>query len=236
MKIYGATMLREHNILLLPVILLTLMACSNTGLQSGQPVVNEKPPLTGEPAKLVTTVKGSVYAFSFDENGHRVTCQTPVELDETQQIVPQKQWSLNCSQPTIEQINQPAFAREFNLSTDTLFDFGKSGVLDMKAKGRQSLEQFAALLRKEYNREPQLVLTGYTDRIGTPEASRALALARAQSVAEILRRSGISQSHISAEGKGSEDPLVICPGDVATPELINCLQPNRRMHIQVIGN
>ncbi|MBK5416199.1 OmpA family protein [Pseudomonas sp. TH31] len=225
---------------MLTLLVLALVACSNTEGLSGatkQPVVvDEKAPVAGEPAKVVTIPKGNVYAFSFDENGQHVTCQAPVTLDANQKIVQQKKWDMNCTQPSLQQIKQLTPARELNLSSDALFDFDKSGVQDIKALGRKSVEQLGKLLRNEYSQQPHLVLTGYTDRIGAPEANQVLALARAQSVAEILQRSGIARDHITVLGKGSANPRVDCPGVNATPELIRCLQPNRRVSIQVIGN
>ncbi|MCP1446040.1 outer membrane protein OmpA-like peptidoglycan-associated protein [Pseudomonas sp. GGS8] len=41
---------------------------------------------------------------------------------------------------------------------------------------------------------------------------------------------------IKVQGKGSTESVVDCPGDNITPELIHCLQPNRRVNVQVIGN
>ncbi|WP_165861596.1 OmpA family protein [Pseudomonas sp. GL93] len=199
-------------------------------------IINDRPPLAGAPAKVVTTAKGDVYAFSFEEQGRRITCQTPVELDENKKIVTQNHWSLHCTQPSSQQLNQPIPKRELNIPADTLFDFGKSAVQDMKATGRQSVEQLARLVSKEYSQPPRWILTGYTDRIGLAADNVTLGLARAQSVAQVLQHTGIPQDSITVQGKGSDSPVVDCPGTALTPELIRCLQPNRRVAIEVIGN
>lgn len=240
MKTHGILKMQYHIIFLISLLVLALTACT---MERGKPsttsqplVIDEKATLAGESAKVVSTRKGPIYAFSFDDKGQHVTCQTPVELDNNQKIIQQKQWSMHCSQPSSQQIRQPASKRELDLSSDALFDFGKSSVQDMKVKGRQSVEQFAKLLRNEYHQQPQLVLTGYTDRIGPPEANQILALKRAESVAQILERSGISRDGITTVGKGSANPLVDCPGIDMTPELVRCLQPNRRVTIEVIGD
>jgi len=240
MKNYGVLKMQYQLIFLLSLFVLALTACTMKGSQPDTATqsitVDEKASLVGEPAKVVSTAKGLVYAFSFDDKGKRFTCQTPVKLDSNQKIIPQGQWVMHCAQPSIQLVKQLPPKRELNLSSDALFDFGKSDVQDMKAQGRQSVEQLAKLLRNEYSQHPQLVLTGYTDRIGPPEANQALALARAESVAEILRRSGINRDSITALSKGSANPLIDCPGVNVTPELIRCLQPNRRVTIDVIGN
>ncbi|MBK5416169.1 OmpA family protein [Pseudomonas sp. TH31] len=96
---------------------------------------------------------------------------------------------------------------ELDPPTDALFDFGKSDMQDMKVQSRQSVEQYARLLHREYSEQSQLVLTGYTDRTGPPESNQILAIARAQLVPEILQRSGIDPNRITTQGKGSTNPL-----------------------------
>lgn len=240
MKTYGVLIMQFKIILLLGLLVLTLSACTVERRQPDPSAdtisVNEKANLAGEPAKVVSTTKGPVYAFSFDDKGQQTTCQGPVKLDENQNIVPQDQWSMQCSQPSIQELSPPAAKRELQLSSDALFDFGKSSLQDMKPKGRQHVQQFVKLLRNEYKHQPQLVLTGYTDRIGPPEANQKLALERAESVAQILERSGVSREMMTVLGKGSANPLVNCPGLTVTPELIRCLQPNRRVTVEVIGD
>lgn len=240
MKTYGALIMQFKIILLLGLFVLTLTACTKERGQldpsADSIVVNENANLASEPAKVVSTPKGHIYAFSFDDEAQRVTCQGPVELDKNLNIVQRTQWNMQCSQPSIQELKPPAVKRELQLSSDAMFDFGKSGVQDIKAKGHQQLEQFVKLLRNEYKHQPQLVLTGYTDRIGLPEANQLLALKRAESVAQILERSGVSRNVMTIAGKGSANPLVNCPGLTATPELVRCLQPNRRVTIEVIGD
>lgn len=240
MKAYGALKMQFTIIFFMSLFVLALTACA---VKSGQPgatthsiTVAEKATLAGEPAKIVRTNKSLVYAFSFDDDGQRTTCQTPVILDENKKIIQNKQWNMHCSRPSLQELKPPVSKRELNLSSDALFDFGKSSEQDMKAEGRQNIEQFAKLLRNEYHQQPQLVLTGYTDRIGPPEANQILAFKRAESVAQILQRSGIRRDGITVAGKGSANPLVDCPGLSLTPELVHCLQPNRRVTIEVIGN
>lgn len=42
------------------------------------------------------------------------------------------------------------------------------------------------------------------------------------------------ETPIRASGAGERHPVVTCVGSVATPELVRCLQPNRRVDIDVV--
>lgn len=165
-----------------------------------------------------------------------MTCQALITLNAQQQAIPQKRWAMRCSRPSVQATPRQVITRELSFSSDALFDLDKSKLSEMKPQGRQRVEQFAKLLRNEYSEPPKLVVTGYTDHIGPPQAQEKLALNRAEAVAEILKQSGIRQELITVQSKGSAEPVVNCPVISATPELIRCLQPNRRIKVQVIGN
>lgn len=222
------------------LVLLTITACSslssNPPLRAKELAPDNLPPIIGQAAKVVKTPTGSIYAFSYQENGQHMTCQAPVTLDAQQQPIPQKRWAMRCSHPSAQATPQQVITRELSFSSDELFDWDKSKLSEMKPVGRQHVEQFAKLLRNEYSELPKLVVTGYTDRIGPPQAYENLALNRAEAVAEILKRSGIRQELITVQSKGSAESVVNCPAINATPQLIRCLQPNRRIKVQVIGN
>lgn len=53
----------------------------------------------------------------------------------------------------------------------------------------------------------RIALTGHTDSTGSEETNRVLSAARAQAVAAYLIGEGFSANHISAEGKGSAEPI-----------------------------
>lgn len=55
---------------------------------------------------------------------------------------------------------------------------------------------------------------GYSSDSGDPEADRKLSLARAQWIVDALHEGGISQSRLTADGRGSADPI----GDNTSPE------------------
>jgi len=65
--------------------------------------------------------------------------------------------------------------------------------------------------------ESVLMITGYTDLVGTPEYNLALGLERAQAVQKFLERKGFQASRMEVFSKGEEEPVAgyITAGDRA---------------------
>jgi OOP family OmpA-OmpF porin len=124
--------------------------------------------------------------------------------------------------------------QKVSLSADSLFDFDKSVV---KAAGRTDLDKLAADLRGvDYD---VITVIGNTDRIGSQAYNQKLSTRRAEAVsAYLMQAGGIPANKISAKGVGSSVPVTKpgdCVGSKATPALITCLQPDRRVDIEVTG-
>jgi outer membrane protein OmpA-like peptidoglycan-associated protein len=80
------------------------------------------------------------------------------------------------------------------------------------------------------------MVTGHTDRLGTHAYNDALSLARARTVRDLLVGQGIDPKRVRTAGAGSRHPVTTqCVGTRATPELVGCLQPDRRVEIEVAG-
>ncbi|MGE3347781.1 MAG: outer membrane beta-barrel protein [Ramlibacter sp.] len=129
----------------------------------------------------------------------------------------------------------PAMPMKVSLSADSLFDFDKSAV---KPEGRLALDKLAADLRGvQYD---AVRVTGHTDRIGSRAYNLKLSSRRAEAVSAYLVQSGgISASKISAQGVNGADPVTRpedCKGNKVTPALIACLQPDRRVEVEVTGS
>jgi OOP family OmpA-OmpF porin len=86
-----------------------------------------------------------------------------------------------------------------------------------------------------------IIGVGYTDRIGPDAYNLALSQRRAQAVKDYLVSKGIEPNRIYTEGKGKANPVKQCPDPSAKGEvrnrtqLIQCLQPNRRVEVEVVG-
>jgi OOP family OmpA-OmpF porin len=133
--------------------------------------------------------------------------------------------------PVVAAVVRPT---KVSFSADSLFDFDKAIV---KPAGRQALDKFAADLKgAQYD---VITVTGHTDRIGSPQYNLALSSRRAAAVRDYLvQPNGIPSGKIAATGTGESEPVTKpsdCKGEKATPQLVVCLQPDRRVDVEVTG-
>jgi OmpA-OmpF porin, OOP family len=119
------------------------------------------------------------------------------------------------------------------LSADTLFDFDKS---ILTPKGKTRLDDLAReLTGTQYD---SILATGQTDRLGGMEYNQKLSERRADAVKDYLVSKNIPADRITAKGMGETQPVTKtgdCPG-AASAEVIACLQPDRRVDVEVTGN
>ena len=86
-----------------------------------------------------------------------------------------------------------------------------------------------------------IIAVGYTDRIGSDAYNLKLSQRRAQAVKDYLVTKGIEPNRVYTEGKGEANPVKQCADPSAKGEvrnqkqLIDCLQPNRRVEVEVVG-
>lgn len=80
----------------------------------------------------------------------------------------------------------------------------------------------------------KIVVTGYTDRIGSDSYNQALSESRAKEVAEYLTKMNAGTT-IEHHGMGKQHELKDCNGVKPQKKLIECLAPNRRVEIEVTG-
>lgn len=131
----------------------------------------------------------------------------------------------------------PAPARvptRVSFAADSLFDFGQAA---LKPAGKQALDKLAADLNgTEFD---VVIVTGHTDRLGSPAYNIKLSSSRAEAVKAYLAQSaGIPAAKITAKGVNGADPVTKpgeCKGTKASPQLIACLQPDRRVEVEVSG-
>jgi outer membrane protein OmpA-like peptidoglycan-associated protein len=112
------------------------------------------------------------------------------------------------------------------LSADALFAFNSADLTD---DGRESLGQFMQEVLVASQLEDILVV-GYTDRIGSKKANLRLSKQRAESVQGYLIQGGVPASAIHSEGRGDANPVVKCT-DKNRTALVACLSPNRRVEL-----
>jgi OOP family OmpA-OmpF porin len=129
----------------------------------------------------------------------------------------------------------PVLLKRIQLGADALFKFDKSNEADMLPQGRAALMALVNEIKRPGVSIERLRLTGHTDRLGSEAYNAVLSRQRAATVGTFLQRAGLSMP-IETSGAGESEPVTRdCVGNRATPALIACLQPDRRVTVDLIG-
>lgn len=134
-------------------------------------------------------------------------------------------------------VPKPAVVKResMTLETDTLFKFGKADLADLSPGSAEKFATLAGRL-KSFGTIQAIKVVGHTDRLGSEAFNLKLSQARADAVLAYLKTLGIKPVSAVAQGVGERDPVTTgCSAKLARPALINCLQPDRRVTIEVTG-
>jgi OmpA-OmpF porin, OOP family len=123
----------------------------------------------------------------------------------------------------------PAAFEKVTLQAEVLFDFDKD---TLKAPGKTLLDTEVVEKMKAHPEVELVLITGYTDRIGDDGYNQKLSERRAKQVNNYIASQGIDPSRLHAVGKGKQNPVEACDG-VRGKKLISCLQPNRRVVVEI---
>jgi OOP family OmpA-OmpF porin len=133
--------------------------------------------------------------------------------------------------PVVELVVAP-LPQKISFSGDALFGFDESS---LRPEGKVMLD---ALVRQLQGAEFDTILvTGHTDRIGRSEYNQKLSERRATMVKDYLVSKQVRAFRIDAEGKGELNPVTLageCLG-AKSARVIACLQPDRRVDIEMTG-
>jgi OmpA-OmpF porin, OOP family len=181
-----------------------------------------------------------VFDFRTGEGDNFVTCQYQIRFDD-HSLVAATYWkepdcALRVNPPDVHPIPpEPAAEHRdaVTLGTDGLFRFDGAAEADMLPAGRAQVEQVAGAIRRDFPGYREIVVTGYTDRLGTDAHNAALSLARARTVRALLVRQDLDGSRIRTAGEGAARPIVACDRVEPLDALEHCLQPNRRVEIEI---
>ncbi len=121
---------------------------------------------------------------------------------------------------------------KITVAADALFDFNKSV---LRPEGKAKLDELVA--KANAIKLEVILVVGHTDRIGSAQFNQGLSERRAAAVKTYLVSKGIEANRVYTEGKGKTQPVTgdKCKGNAPTKALIECLQPDRRADIEVIG-
>jgi len=123
---------------------------------------------------------------------------------------------------------KPAFEK-ITLQAEVLFDFDKAVVKD---EGKRHLDVEVVDKMKAHPEVELVLISGHTDRIGSDQYNQKLSERRAAAVKDYLISQGIAAERLHAVGKGEAEPVVDCKG-VRGKKAIECLQPNRRVVVEI---
>ncbi|VWD54788.1 OmpA/MotB domain-containing protein [Burkholderia lata] len=133
--------------------------------------------------------------------------------------------------PVAQPAAQPQY-KDYTLSGDLLFAFGKSGYGDITGRGREAVGRLVEQMRAENTTLSQITVIGHADQIGSDTAAEELGMRRAATVRRMLVERGLPASKISTESAGNSEPVVEdCRG--SKQQLIACYAPNRRVVVRV---
>ncbi|HEY9026645.1 MAG TPA: OmpA family protein, partial [Burkholderiaceae bacterium] len=120
--------------------------------------------------------------------------------------------------------------KKYTLSASELFAFNSAKL----GPNQPKLDEIATVMNGNTTDIPNVTIVGYTDRIGSKQYNQKLSEERANSVKAYLVGKGVAASRLTAVGKGEADPVVECKDTKKRPELIKCLEPNRRVEIEPV--
>ncbi len=121
--------------------------------------------------------------------------------------------------------------QRITLDAKALFDFDKA---DLKPEGKAAIDSQIVGKISQVQKLEVVLVTGHTDRIGSAAYNQKLSERRANTVRDYLVSKGVDKAKIETIGMGEKQPVVQCD-QKAMKALIECLQPNRRVEVQMKG-
>ena len=121
---------------------------------------------------------------------------------------------------------------KITVAADALFDFNKA---TLRPEGKAKLDELVG--KAKAIKLEVILVVGHTDRIGGDAYNQKLSEKRAAAVKEYLVAKGIEANRVYTEGKGAKQPVTgdKCKCNGKSKALIDCLQPDRRADIEIIG-
>jgi OmpA-OmpF porin, OOP family len=212
------------------------------GIVSGTASAQGLAPVLGPVADhaLVTTTQGQVWMNSFGDCWHsgygpapspNVACG-PQPIAQQSAPAPAPYVAPAPAPAVVAAAPQPVYEK-VTLDADALFDFDKSA---LRPAGRDALDTFVKNIQGI--NPSAIVAVGHTDRIGSDRYNQKLSEERVAAVKTYLVSKGIESSQVQTSGMGETQPVTNagqCSG-TTNSKLIACLQPDRRVEIEVTGS
>jgi OOP family OmpA-OmpF porin len=152
--------------------------------------------------------------------------------------------------PAPPQPPPPPSYRRITLAAGALFKHNKSAEADLLPEGRAQIKDVLDRLQRLTGVQ-RVVVTGHADvsnSTGDPSYNQRLSKARAVTVARLLMEGGVKVAAEDIVGMGDAEPETDCPAPkgsdgvrrgtasaAAMQAWLQCLQPNRRVTIEIMG-
>lgn len=168
-----------------------------------------------------TTAQATTLDVVRDSNG------TPVRTKDNDCV--RSNWLGEANACSGEAIIEPA-----QIATETkpvYFAFSKSG---LTADGKKALDAVAADIKAKGAAVTAVRVAGFADRIGSATANEKLSKKRADTVRKYLVSKGIVNAQVvETRWFGESVPATDCSKKLSKAKLIKCLQPDRRVEVEV---
>lgn len=124
--------------------------------------------------------------------------------------------------------------KAITLSSKALFGFNKS---TLTAEGRQAIDNEVLAKLPGLGPVAMVTVSGHTDRLGSHTYNQQLSERRAEAVKNHLVSKGVNANVIETIGYGKTLPVagVSCPDSLGRAKLVTCLEPHRRVLIEIKG-
>jgi len=125
----------------------------------------------------------------------------------------------------------PPPLEKVSLNSDVLFAFNKAELTDA---GKAEIDKVVDRVKDA--KVENITLVGHADRIGSDEYNQRLSERRAEAVKAYLQQKAAAQN-LQASGKGESQPVTgdQCKSIKNRGKLIECLQPDRRVEVEIFG-
>lgn len=198
-------------------------------------------------------VKKWDYIFNYRDAGTHKQCQYQIHFDKDMTVKGMYWADPSCAElakekPSViqqtvvnnitQQMPAPQVAtlkETLVLNADALFAFDKFGISDIRADGIAKLNKLAASLQDSDRKGEKVVayVIGHTDRLGDEAYNLDLSKKRADSVVGYLLSKGVKPVSLNALGAGEYMPVKQGCDSGTKPQMVDCLQPNRRVEVQI---
>ncbi|RUR35020.1 outer membrane protein assembly factor BamE [Vreelandella andesensis] len=173
------------------------------------------------------------YAFNFYTGyaNEYITCQYKLLFDREMRVTSTHWRNAQCPvllvPIQVEELATEPRQERLTLSGDVLFGFDSN---QLTFEGRRALERVVDAFHGT-TAPASIRVAGYADRFGDEQYNLRLSQERAETVGNYLVNQGVERASLNMVGRGEADPIVECPGQVATPSVRECLKPNRRVEL-----